>query len=91
VGYTVREAYYFITSGMPDSHNVPLMSADLLWRKDIPSKVLIFAWRLVRNRLSTKVNLFRRGVIHYEAQSCVSGCGLSESSDHLFLLCNQNL
>ena len=56
-------------------------------RKDIPLKV--FAWRIFRNRLPMKVNLFRLKVIHIEAQSCVSGCGSIETSDHLFLLCNQ--
>ena len=35
------------------------------------------------------MNLFCRGVIQDEAQLCVSGCGSTESSDHLFLLCNQ--
>jgi len=61
----------------------------LLWRKDIPLKASLFARRLFRNRLPTKVNLFRRGVIHIEVRSCVNGCGSIETSDHLFLLCNQ--
>jgi len=38
--------------------------------------------------LPMKVNLFRPGVIQFEAQSCISGCGSSENSDHLFLICN---
>jgi hypothetical protein len=80
--------FFIVSRGTPVNHNVPLVSADLLWRKDIPLKVSIFAWRLFRNRLPTKVNLFQRGIIHFEAQSCVSGCGSSETSDHLFLLCN---
>jgi hypothetical protein len=75
VGYTVRWAYRILTGGTSINHNAPLVSADLLWRKDIPLKVSIFAWRLIQNRLPTKVNLFRRGVIHNEAQLCVSWYG----------------
>lgn len=67
VGYTVRGAYCILTSGTLINHNAPLVSADLLWRKDIPLKVFIFAWRLFWNRLPTNVNLFCRGVIHNEA------------------------
>ena len=72
VGYTVRRAYRILTSGTFINHNVPLVSADLLWRKDIPLKVSVFAWRLFQNRLPTKVNLFRRGVIHNEGRNYVS-------------------
>lgn len=74
---------------MPINHNASLVYADLLWRKDTPLKVSVFAWRLFQNRLPIKVNLFRQGVIHNEAKLCVSGCGSTESFDHIFLLCNQ--
>jgi len=67
VGYAVRGAYRILTSGTLISHDAPLVSADLLWRKNIPLKVSVFAWRLFRNRLPTKANLFCRGVIHNEA------------------------
>lgn len=50
-------------------------------------KVLVFSWRLFRNRLPTRANLFRRGIISHEAQFCVSGCGLQETGNHLFLTC----
>jgi len=63
VGYTVRGAYCILTSGMVLNHNARLVLADFLWRKDIPLKVSVFGWRLFKNRLPTKDNLFRRGVI----------------------------
>jgi hypothetical protein len=37
--------------------------------------VYSFAWKLLRDRLTTKVNLAARGIITPAAQSCVSGCG----------------
>lgn len=50
-------------------------------------KVSIFSLRLFRSRLPTKVNLLRRRIIPSEAQWCVTGCGIQESENHLFLNC----
>lgn len=58
VGYSVRGAYHTLTCWTPLIPNAPLVFADLLWRKDIPLKVSVFVWRLFRDRLSTKVDLF---------------------------------
>jgi len=84
VGYTVSGAYRVLTSGSPPTMHI---LAAQLWRKDVPVKVLVFAWHLFRNRLPSKTNLFRRGIISYKAQLCVSGCGHQESESHLFLTC----
>lgn len=65
--YTVRGTYRILTRGTPPNITNTLVSTYLLWRKDVPLKVSIFAWRLFRNRLPTKVNLFRRGIISNEA------------------------
>jgi len=59
-----------------------------IWDKDVPLKVLLFAWRLFRDRLPTKINLHRRHVIDIDDQNCVGGCGLIETPTHLFLHCN---
>ena len=53
----------------------------------MPLKVVLLAWRLFRDRLPTKDNLLRRGVINYDSKTCVAGCDLAESSPHLFLHC----
>jgi len=34
-----------------------------LWHKDVPLKVVLFAWRLFQDRLPTKDNLYRRNVL----------------------------
>jgi len=64
--------------------------ASSLWYKDVPLKVVLFAWRLFRDRLPTKDNLLRRGVIliDHNSRECVARCGSNESSDHLLLHCN---
>lgn len=38
------------------------------WHKDVSLKVVLFVWRLFRDRLPTKVNLHRRQVLDVEAQ-----------------------
>ena len=60
---------------------------ELIWHKQVPLKVSIFAWRLLRDRLPTKENLASRGVLSVEARSCIDGCGHVEDLNHLFLSC----
>lgn len=86
-GYIVRGAYRILTDGTPLNPCGLLVSDDILWRKDVPIKVFIFVWRLFGNRLPTKANLFRRGIIHFEDQMCAGGCGMQETNDHLYLNC----
>jgi len=67
--FSVRSAYNFLT--FQPSTVLPV-AVSSLWNKDIPLKVVMFAWRLFRDRLPTKDNLLRRGVIHHEARLCVT-------------------
>ncbi|MCH91003.1 70 kDa peptidyl-prolyl isomerase, partial [Trifolium medium] len=85
-GYSVRGAnYQLLTSQQHD----PLDTVeDQIWHRQVSLKVSIFAWRLLRDRLPTKVNLAIRGIITPEAQSCVYGCGGVESAQHLFFSCS---
>ncbi|PNX58123.1 cysteine-rich receptor-like protein kinase, partial [Trifolium pratense] len=53
-GYTVRGAYQFLTT----QEAVTLDAASgLIWHRQVPLKVSICAWRLLRDRLPTKANL----------------------------------
>ncbi|MCI37671.1 70 kDa peptidyl-prolyl isomerase, partial [Trifolium medium] len=83
-GYNVRGAYQFLTS----QDAVTLDDASgLIWHSQVPLKVSIFAWRLLCDRLPTKINLVTRGIISSVDHYCVSGCGAVESAQHLFLSC----
>ena len=84
-GYMVRGAYQLLTAQA--THNVAVIE-DLIWHKQVPLKVSILAWRLMRNRLPTKDNLLHRGIIQDEASRCVAGGGNVESAKHLFLHCD---
>ncbi|GAU37762.1 hypothetical protein TSUD_102790 [Trifolium subterraneum] len=84
-GYTVRGAYQLLT----DQDVAPLdVAAGLIWHSQVPLKVSILAWRLLRDRLPTKANLITRGCLSSVVHHCVSGCGEVESAQHLFLSCN---
>jgi len=83
--FTVRSAYNFLSANPPLALSVPAAS---LWHKDVPLKVALFAWHLFQDRLPTKDNLHRRGVLDRESMLWVAGCGSVESSQHLFLHCN---
>jgi len=70
-GYTVRGVYQMLMRQEMHNHDVV---SDAPWHKSVPLKVFICAWRLFRNRWSTKDNLVRRGVITNVTQLCVTGC-----------------
>jgi hypothetical protein len=84
-GYSVRSVYAMLTTQV-----VPQVTqnVDLVWHKQVPVKVSVFAWRLLRDRLPTKSHLALRGVINVEAYRCVLGCGQVEDAQHLFLSCS---
>jgi hypothetical protein len=73
------------------SAQVPLLLDELeklIWHPQVPSKVSILAWWLLRDRLPTKINLLNRGIIQVDNTFCVAGCGHTESVQHLFITCD---
>jgi hypothetical protein len=62
-GYSVLGAYKLLTS--QDSFTLG-EAEDLVWHKQIPLKVSILGWRLLRHRLPTKTNLVARDIISLE-------------------------
>ncbi|XP_024636253.1 uncharacterized protein [Medicago truncatula] len=83
-GYTVKGTYCFLTNT-----EVPVTDAVGLdvWHKCVPSKVSVFAWRLLQDRVATRANLVRRRVLQAVDNLCVGGCGYPETADHLFIQC----
>jgi hypothetical protein len=82
--YTVKSAYNHLTSSdvaIDDRCN------HILWLKQISLKVNIFIWRLFKNGLATKMNLFRINILDYNDSFCSAACGLVEDHDHLFFSC----
>jgi len=84
-GYTVRGAYQILTEAVTSTFDA---TRDLVWHKQVPLKVSIVAWRLLKDRLPTRSNLHKRGIVSIEGDTCVSGCGHAETASHLFLHCD---
>jgi len=84
-GYTVSGAYHMLTTPTEPT-DVGLL--DLVWHNQVPLKVSIFGWRLLQDRLPTKNNLVRRGLISVADATCVAGCDNNETMSHLFVHCD---
>jgi hypothetical protein len=76
-GYFVRGAYQVLTAV---DVQVTADTSALIWHKQVPSKVSVMAWRLLRDRLRTKDNLVRQHIIPPDASFCVAGCGDAETT-----------
>ena len=57
-----------------------------LWKLKIPSKIVVFVWRLFTNRLPRKKNLQRRQVQLMDLSCPFCGC-MEEETSHLFIHC----
>jgi len=84
-GYSVRSEYQVLTSNDSQFFDA---SENLIWHSQVPLKVSILAWCLLRDRLPTKNNLLHRGIRFAENIFCTAGCGQVENAQHLFLHCD---
>ncbi|GAU10824.1 hypothetical protein TSUD_425310, partial [Trifolium subterraneum] len=85
--FTVKGAYQTLTRAEEEAEPM-LNSTELVWNKVVPVKVSVFAWRFMENRIPTRDNLFKRGILNFDAQHCVLGCGFNETLSHLFFTCD---
>ncbi|GJR04729.1 retrovirus-related pol polyprotein from transposon TNT 1-94 [Tanacetum coccineum] len=69
-----------------DNHALPSGLSPTRWCRYVPSKVNIFAWRLLLNRLPTRINIMERG-IDIPLILCSICNSHQEDFDHLFLHC----
>jgi hypothetical protein len=67
-GYSVSETYRFLTDTY-DQVAVGILND--VWHKLIPTKVSLFVWRLLQDRIPTKSNLVRRHVLQPIDNLCV--------------------
>jgi hypothetical protein len=59
-----------------------------IWRNDVPSKCVVFGWRLLLQRLSTRDALHHRGILHISQDlSCTFCHNMVEDCTYLFFLC----
>ena len=58
--YSTRNAYNLVLEASTGGQQEEWCKE--LWKIKIPSKIKVFAWRLIRDRLPTRMNLHRRQV-----------------------------
>ncbi|GJZ12413.1 RNA-directed DNA polymerase, eukaryota [Tanacetum coccineum] len=77
--FTVQNARRIV-----DNHALPSGLSPTRWCRHVPSKVNIFSWRLLLNRLPTKINIMERE-IDIPSILCSIYTLQQEDVDHLFL------
>ncbi|KAH1239475.1 putative ribonuclease H protein [Glycine max] len=84
--YTVRSAYNVLREDLLQEDQDGEFKE--LWKVKVPSKVIVFAWRLLKDRLPTRDNLRRK---HVELQDfmCPFCRTIEESAGHLFFHCSK--
>ncbi|XP_058775612.1 uncharacterized protein LOC131649885 [Vicia villosa] len=90
-GFSVKASYEGLIASINHTTTLPtnvLDSLRSLWASKLPSKSLIFGWRILLDRLPTKTNLFRRGILGENVSLLCPFCLLEEeNSDHIFSSC----
>jgi hypothetical protein len=83
--YSIVELASRVDVAPPEVPNIILAK---LWKSWAPSKVIVFSWQLLQNRIPSRQNLLRRRVITDINNTFCVLCGNSvELVDHLFLTC----
>ncbi|GJU06616.1 RNA-directed DNA polymerase, eukaryota, reverse transcriptase zinc-binding domain protein [Tanacetum coccineum] len=80
-GFSVASVHSLI-----DDNSLDVVSNATRWNRSIPIKVNVFLWRLMLNKLPTKVNLDRKGV-DVGSILCPICSEDVESANHIFFSC----
>ncbi|GLT35512.1 hypothetical protein SLA2020_099580 [Shorea laevis] len=83
--YVVKKAYDFLA---PTKSLLAIHFCKLIWSRLVPSKVSFFGWRLFLDRLPTKWNVQKRGML-LQGEGLMCGLCKEEVEDvnHLFFTC----
>jgi hypothetical protein len=91
-GYTVKDRYCFLSKNIlpaVEGNGAIVGVVKRVWECLAPSKVIIFSWQLLLQRLPTRSNLSRRGVFRSPSQTLCTRCQLDlETEVHLFTTCS---
>jgi hypothetical protein len=88
--FSVKSCYSFLLETRQDEgiDDEVLHALKILWRNDVPSKVLFFGWRLLLERLPTRGALSHRGILNNPNDlHCIFCLQNVEDCDHLFFNC----
>ncbi|GKU89472.1 hypothetical protein SLEP1_g3604 [Rubroshorea leprosula] len=83
--YMVKKAYLAPSEGILEEQ-----LCKVIWCRLVPSKVSFFGWRLCLDKLPTKWNIRKRGVLLQEEElMCVLCHNMIEEANHLFSMCKE--
>ncbi|MCH82598.1 F-box family protein [Trifolium medium] len=89
--FSVKSAFDSISKDLidvPPLTTLEVRTFSKIWESPAPSKVIVFSWQLLYDRVPTKSNLLARGILsQQEGANCVWCNVCRESSTHLFLHC----
>ncbi|GFP87170.1 hypothetical protein PHJA_000860700 [Phtheirospermum japonicum] len=91
--YVTRDAYGLLKPKEVLNQNTERMGEafKLLWNKLVPPKVAAHGWRMVRDRLPTKLNLKKRGInLSTEETLCTFCREEEEYAEHFFFACKRS-
>ncbi|GKV49208.1 hypothetical protein SLEP1_g55970 [Rubroshorea leprosula] len=83
--YSTKLAYLILTKEKSGSMEAKMSKK--IWNPMLPTKIAAFNWRVILDRIPTKINLHNRGVIKNMEEAKCSICGEYEDATHLFLNC----
>jgi hypothetical protein len=90
-GFSVKSCYFLLLRNFREQRTLDPCTMSVfskIWNFGIPSKISAFAWQLLLDRIPTKENLHKRGIIQQHQSGCIFCNHSMESSLHLFLHCD---
>ncbi|GKV42304.1 hypothetical protein SLEP1_g49718 [Rubroshorea leprosula] len=84
--YSTSTAYAILAKQGRDEEEEKMSKR--VWNPTIPSKVAAFNWKVLMDRIPTRINLFKRGILKDVGEKkCILCKEEEEDSSHLFLNC----
>ncbi|GKV47213.1 hypothetical protein SLEP1_g54131 [Rubroshorea leprosula] len=84
--YSAKSGYQALSS---DQHERRNSLYKRVWCRLVPTKVCAFVWKAIQDRIPSKMNLYRRGIVqNLNLATCTLCNGCIEDTNHLFLHCN---
>ncbi|GAU13879.1 hypothetical protein TSUD_262060 [Trifolium subterraneum] len=88
--FSVKSVYTVLQNGlvMTEFDSNTLSALKRLWKNNVPSKISIFGWRLLLDKLPTRETLFSKGILNNtNVRNCVLCSREIEDIQHLFFHC----
>ncbi|XP_058783955.1 uncharacterized protein LOC131658705 [Vicia villosa] len=88
--FTVKSCFIWFFSKLsgPSLSEEVIKAAAFIWNLNAPSNFLFFGWRIIHDRIATKDNLIKRGILDANDSLCVFCSTSEESLSHLLGGCS---